>query len=172
MDGNLVDGNLRGQFKQGRNYDITFYKLTGDAINRLNFEGAYRGNLAIDEETQLPLVLHVAVLAEGYLATLDSPRQQSYGIPVSNLQISDEALQFNSPMLQASYRGSAIRGGYQGEFKQGATLPLTLLKMWLPTIKIISNQVLESKAELLLSSPLVASNLLSTAITTRPPCTK
>ncbi|MDX1525962.1 MAG: serine hydrolase domain-containing protein [Pseudidiomarina maritima] len=126
--GNLVDGNLSGQFKQGRNYDITFYKLTGDAINRLNFEGAYRGNLAIDDQTQLPLVLHVAVLAEGYLATLDSPRQQSYGIPVSNLQISDEALQFNSPMLQASYRGSAIRGGYQGEFKQGATLPLTLLK--------------------------------------------
>ena len=57
----------------------------------------------LSQTSTLPLRVNVAVVHNGYIGTLDSPAQQSYGIPLTELVINDSKLSFESPMLQASF---------------------------------------------------------------------
>ncbi|MCC5880745.1 MAG: beta-lactamase family protein [Idiomarina sp.] len=133
-EGELEDGVLAGTFHQARALPLRMYRLTEHDQQRLAFEGTYQGDLQVNAQTALPLRLNIAVLhaedAHGpYLATLDSPAQQAFGLPVENLQASDEQLSFESAMISATYQGQGSDGRYEGTFIQGMPYPLTLQKV-------------------------------------------
>lgn len=127
--GTLEDGVLQGVFVQGRTYNFPLHRLDNEDLARVEqYEGQYAGDLVINGRATLPLVVNIAVLDEGYLATLDSPEQQSYGIPVSDLEITEETLSFSSPLIQATYEGEFNGELYEGSFFQGQARVLNLKK--------------------------------------------
>lgn len=128
FEGTLEGDVLKGQFTQGKTIDIALQKLDASDRERLKFEASYKGDLVINKTATLPLQLNVAVLPDGYLGTLDSPAQHSYGIPLTELVINDEKVSFQSPIINASYTGTYNNGAYEGTFVQGMERPLTLKK--------------------------------------------
>ncbi|MCP8899288.1 serine hydrolase domain-containing protein [Gilvimarinus xylanilyticus] len=126
--GQLKNGQLHGTFKQGKAVPISLQKLGASDRERMALEGRYTGDLVIDGSASLPLVLNVAVLPEGFVGTLDSPAQQSYTIPLTNLNIDQNRVSFESPMIHASYKGDFKDGAYRGTFVQGLERPLNLRK--------------------------------------------
>ncbi|MGM7448486.1 UNVERIFIED_ORG: CubicO group peptidase (beta-lactamase class C family) [Idiomarina abyssalis] len=126
--GQLNNGQLEGLFVQGKKRSITLHKLTQDDKARLTYEATYKGDLPVSENSNLPLQVNIAVVHEGYIATLDSPAQQSFGIPLTDVHIDDKKLSFKSPMIQASFNGKKTTEGYEGTFKQGQEFPLTFKK--------------------------------------------
>ncbi|MGM0430423.1 MAG: serine hydrolase domain-containing protein [Pseudomonadota bacterium] len=126
--GELNDGQLEGTFTQGKKRSITMHKLTQDDKTRLTYEATYKGDLPVSEGSSLPLQVNIAVVHDGYIATLDSPAQQSFGIPLNDVHIDNSTLSFKSPMIQASFNGKKATKGYEGTFNQGQEFPLTLRK--------------------------------------------
>jgi CubicO group peptidase (beta-lactamase class C family) len=140
--------SIHGTFTQGQSQQLRLEKLDATALARLPQEGAWHGALTLPNQQKLPLVLHVAVMPTGYRASLDSPSQQSYGIPITNIQMNDTALSFEAPIIGASYRArwqaasapsdlsSSVQGQpadvqpahWQGTFTQGGELPLNFSK--------------------------------------------
>lgn len=125
----FVDGQLRGTFTQGRELPLVLNKLSARDLERLEFEGRYAGELNVDANTQLPLVVNAAVIKDYFYGTLDSPAQQTFGIPLPGLKIDSKQLKFTAPMLGASYTGDANDGGYSGFFTQGRVFQLELRKL-------------------------------------------
>ncbi|MBD1583303.1 hypothetical protein [Pseudoalteromonas sp. S16_S37] len=126
-EGQFVDGELVGTFIQGKARPLTFALLGTDAKPRLQLEGTYAGALDINGK-KLPLELQVAVLQDGFHATLDSPAQQSFAIPLSQFSINANELSFESNMINALYQGVIKEGEYSGTFTQGFAMPLSLKK--------------------------------------------
>lgn len=126
--GKLNDGQLEGTFTQGKKRSITMHKLTKEDKARLTYETTYKGDLPVSKTSSLPLQVNIAVVRGGYIATLDSPAQQSFGIPLTDVHIDDNKLSFKSPMIQASYNGKKTTEGYEGIFNQGQEFPLTFKK--------------------------------------------
>lgn len=130
FEGKIDGDQIAGKFTQGRARELTLTRLSTDDMARLPFEAGYAGNLVINGEQKLPLQVNAAVIADGYYATLDSPAQQSYGIPLTNFTINAEQMQFESPMIKATYQGNANTDGhYEGTFVQGVERPLVLKKL-------------------------------------------
>ena len=120
-----------GTFTQGQSFPLTLKKLTTEDIERLAFEGQYDGALKINGN-DLPLQVNIAVVSEGYVGTLDSPTQQTFGLALSDLIINEQQLSFASPLLQANYQGERVaeaeQASYTGLWLQGRPLGLTLTK--------------------------------------------
>ena len=129
FSGEFSGDTLQGTFTQGRALPLTLHRLQDDAKERLEFEGRYAGELVINSRSKLPLQLHVAVVHDGYYVTLDSPAQQSYGIPVEEFIINESQMSFRSQMINASYSASWSQGEYRGEFEQGQVRPLSLKRV-------------------------------------------
>ncbi len=90
--------------------------------------GTWSGDLMI-QGMKLPLVLHVHSQGDSLTATLDSPAQGAKGIPVSKVFFSNNELQFEIKMIQASYKGMLAADSIAGTFTQmGMNLPLTFKK--------------------------------------------
>lgn len=69
---------------------------------------------------KLPLVLHLSDSAGVWSGTLDSPKQQANGIPMSTVSVKGNKLQFTIDKLQASYEGEINDSMLiYGTFKQG-----------------------------------------------------
>ena len=129
-----IEGNkLIGTFTQGISMSLTFDKLDEQDKLLLQYEGGYGGNSLIHNTNKLPLVLQIAVVKGGYFATLDSPAQQSFGIPVVDIAIDSKQMSFKSPLIKAFYKGSFNNEGYDGTFTQGFENPLILIKNFDPT---------------------------------------
>jgi hypothetical protein len=126
--GVLKDGVLSGDFQQQKVLPLTLKLLDHTAKERLRHEGSWHGDLLINHSTKLPLVLNVAVTADGYLATLDSPKQGSFGIPINTFRIDQQQLKFGAAVLNASYEATWQDEAWQGTFLQGAAMPLVLKK--------------------------------------------
>lgn len=128
FEGNFAGEILQGVFTQGRAMPITLTRLTSQDLARLKHEQQWAGDLALGNNASLPLVLNVAVVAGDYHVTLDSPKQQSYGIPVDQFSVSDSQLNFSAKMINASYQGQWQQDQWQGTFIQGQAMPLNLKK--------------------------------------------
>lgn len=128
FSGEFAGDQLTGVFTQGRAIPITLTRLSDADTKRLAQEQQWAGELALGNNASLPLVLNVAVIAGGYHITLDSPKQQSYGIPVDQFSISAEQLSFSSKMINASYQAQWQQDEWQGTFIQGRAMPLNLKK--------------------------------------------
>lgn len=129
FEGKVVDNKLEGTFTQGQSMPLVLHKLSDDDLKRMSFEGKYIGDLQINTNSKLPLVLHIAVIKDGYSAALDSPAQNGFGIPVDEISIDAEKLTFTSNMLSAKFSSTKRSEGYVGTFVQGMPLPLTLSKV-------------------------------------------
>lgn len=125
LDGNMIEG----VFTQGHARPLVLHKLDKTDIERMKFEGKYEGDLVINSSSQLPLVVNIAVIKDGFSAALDSPAQNSFGIPINSIDINDTKLSFSSKMIKASFSGTKEDNSYKGTFVQGMPLPLSLSKV-------------------------------------------
>lgn len=128
FSGRFEGDTLTGTFSQRQDVQLTLTRLTEQDLNRLKHEQQWAGDLKISADASLPLVLNVAVIAGGYNVTLDSPKQQSFGIPVDQFSVSADSLQFGSKLINASYQGTWQQDQWQGTFVQGMAMPLNLKK--------------------------------------------
>jgi CubicO group peptidase (beta-lactamase class C family) len=129
FEGQIDGDKINGIFTQGKAMSLTLQKLTEKDLERMKYEGKYSGDLIINANSVLPVVLHIAVIKDGYSAALDSPAQNSFGIPVDEVSIDDSKLTFISPMLNAKFSGQHDGSGYTGSFIQGMPMALTLTKV-------------------------------------------
>ncbi len=88
--------------------------------------GAWSGALSVQGQS-LPLVLHVNRASDGTLAaTLDSPAQGAFGIPMTSISAAGGVLTFAIARIGASYRGVIGANSIVGTFTQsGQSFPLT-----------------------------------------------
>lgn len=102
---------------------LALFLVYGDIAEAQEFAPAYSGELVINEASSLPLKLNL----DGDKATLDSPAQGAFGIPIDDIEISNQQLAFRSNVIQASFKGKRTENGcYEGRFTQGMSLDLTL----------------------------------------------
>ncbi|MEN7536097.1 serine hydrolase [Aurantiacibacter flavus] len=96
-------------------------------------EGLWTGSMAITPSQTLQIVVEIARDANGTLTgTLDSPDQNSFGIPLTAIEASDTALAFALPAAEASYAATWVpeAEAWQGTFTQaGQSWPLTLQRL-------------------------------------------
>ena len=103
--------------------------LIGDWLGKLN-TGAI----------SLRIVFHIKVDPAGKLtATMDSPDQSAYGLPVGDVTITDKAVKFDLPAVNGSLTGTLDDSGkvITGRWEQGgASLPITLMLSDTPIIPV------------------------------------
>jgi hypothetical protein len=103
--------------------------LIGDWLGKLN-TGAI----------SLRIVFHIKVDPAGKLtATMDSPDQSAYGLPVGDVTITDKAVKFDLPAVNGSLTGTLDDSGkvITGRWEQGgASLPITLTLSDTPIIPV------------------------------------
>lgn len=130
FEGTIAGNVINGTFTQGRARPLVLQRLSAEDLKRRKFEAGYAGDLIINGSAKLPLQVNIAVIADGYYATLDSPAQQSYGIPLTNFHVDEKTMRFESPMIKATFSGNADQPGvYSGKFVQGLERQLTLTKL-------------------------------------------
>ena len=81
--------------------------------------GTWNGLLSV-QGTQLRLTFHVTEKETGYAATMDSPDQGAFGIPVSGTQFEDSEITFIVANAGIKYTGTLEAGTIKGTFQQGA----------------------------------------------------
>jgi putative CocE/NonD family hydrolase len=91
-------------------FSLPAQSITGDWNGLLEMEG-----------TNLRLVLHVEETDEGLSATVDSPDQNVFGMPVAKISMEGEELAFELPEIQVVYRGTVAPdyAKVDGTFTQG-----------------------------------------------------
>lgn len=97
----------------------TAYAQTAD-----DFMGEWHGRLDLGSQS-LRLRL---VVSDGPSAVLYSVDQGNVAIPVNATTIEGAELALDMPAIRASFRGRLSNGRIEGEFTQGATLPLTFTR--------------------------------------------
>ena len=111
--------------------------LIGDWLGKLN-TGAI----------SLRIVFHIKVDPAGKLtATMDSPDQSAYGLPVGDVTIADKAVKFDLPAVNGSLIGTLDDSGkvITGRWEQGgASLPITLTLSDTPIVPVKRPQTPEA----------------------------
>jgi len=89
--------------------------------------GQWNGILSVGA-MKLRIVFNVTKTTSGYSATMDSPDQGAYGIPVATTTFVDNVLKIGAPELGIQYEGTLDQSNViSGQFKQaGQSFPLTL----------------------------------------------
>ena len=92
-------------------------------------DGDWEGVLTLPA-TKLRIVLHVRTGRYGTVATLDSPDQIAFGLPVSQLARSGQTVSFRQTATRLGFSGtlSADDQAIVGELTQAAVRPLTLTR--------------------------------------------
>lgn len=104
--------------------------ITGDWYGILNVQGM-----------ELKVAFHISETEEGYTATMDSPQQNAFGIPISDTQFKENVLQLKAPQLGLQYQGTLKDTLVSGIFSQGGMqLPLELSKEKWEEKKIVRPQ--------------------------------
>ena len=83
-------------------------------------EGTWEGTLKV-QEISLRLMVNIKKGDTGFTATLDSPDQGAYGIPISTISIENKTLDFKITNLGVQYQGKLNEKGDEinGTFQQG-----------------------------------------------------
>ncbi|MDP4277834.1 MAG: alpha/beta fold hydrolase [Bacteroidota bacterium] len=92
--------------------------------------GKWKGKLAVNQALSLRVGLTVSQVDSGYAATMDSPDQGAYGIPVDAVHFDGSVLKVTINKLSVIYEGTFTKDGeLTGLFKQGSTqIPLVLTR--------------------------------------------
>ncbi|WP_424492703.1 alpha/beta hydrolase family protein [Salinimicrobium sp. GXAS 041] len=101
--------------------------ITGTSATAQDITGDWYGILNV-QGTQLDVVFHIAETEEGYATTMDSPKQNAYGIPIDSTSFNNNTLLLKAPNAGGmTYEGILKNSGINGTFKQGGMqLPLDL----------------------------------------------
>ena len=98
------------------------------SINAQNIEGSWGGILKI-QENQLKVVVNLKFKDSVYTATMDSPDQNVFGIPVKEVSFENSVLKLKIPSMFVEYSGVFVIDKFLGSFKQGGqTFALNLSK--------------------------------------------
>ncbi len=107
-------------------YHFYFLFLFSQVIISQNITGDWYGSLNI-QGFELPLVFHISNAETGYKATMDSPDQKAFGIPVSSVSYENNLFELKVEMAAIYYKGSLKDDSLDGTFTQsGKELPLKL----------------------------------------------
>lgn len=91
--------------------------------------GDWHGVLSV-EGRELGIIFHITETDEGYTSTMDSPDQNSYGIPAASTTFENNELDVKAPDIGGlHYRGKLEKDTLSGSFRQGgALIPLKLYR--------------------------------------------
>jgi len=94
-----------------------------------SFEGDWVGRLS-DKMGNLKLVFHIQRQPSGFTATMDSPSQGGYGIPVSQISLEGEQVSLRIDRLDLTYQGKfdSKQGEIRGTFFQGGMVSELVLR--------------------------------------------
>lgn len=88
------------------------------------------------QELGLRVVFHITGNGTGHTATMDSPDQGGFGIPVTKVDFQRDSLHLGLPQLGITYAARLEEGTFKGIFEQGfAKLPLDLTPRPITAIK-------------------------------------
>jgi uncharacterized protein len=102
------------------NLGIIILLLFGKPIilfSQIELKGSWEGELDLGPH-KLPLVVHIDHKDGKLNASMDSPNQNAFGIPVSEMLCDGLMLMFRLEGLGASYEGVWNGSGFQGQFHQ------------------------------------------------------
>ena len=101
-----------------------FFNVTAQDIT-----GKWQGAIEV-QSSSLKLVFHITQEGNSYSATMDSPDQGAYGIPVSEISYALKILKLKVAVAALSFEGNLSDANtIEGTFQQGGlTLPLVLKK--------------------------------------------
>jgi hypothetical protein len=97
------------------------------AQNASSFPGEYAGTLG-----PYPVKLHLVAGSNGALqATVDSPSQNLFAVPCTDIHVNGAALTFSVPMVHGAWSGflSGDGNSLSGMWNQGSTMPLNLTRV-------------------------------------------
>jgi hypothetical protein len=99
---------------------LVFFTICSAVLFGQSLSGNWYGTLDVMGQ-KLPLVLHLTDSAGIWEGTLDSPKQNAFGIPMSSIEVKGKNLVFTIDKLHASYQGTLSDAlVIKGDFKQGA----------------------------------------------------
>ena len=96
--------------------------------------GAWYGTLEV-QGMKLGIVIHLAAAKDGgYTATMDSPDQGAFGMPVPSVRIKGDSVILRLPAIQGGYDGRIVNdSSIDGAWKQaGSDYPLPLVRRSAP----------------------------------------
>lgn len=103
-------------------------------VTAQNFAGTWSGVLDVGP-AKLRIVFNVTEKEGGYAATMDSPDQGAFGLPVASVTMAGDRVAMKMPALGASYSGQIAGDSIRGQFDQnGASFSLNLVRaaLWKP----------------------------------------
>lgn len=105
---------------------LLFFLLNTGITSAQSLSGTWYGKLQLPFGTELSLILHLTEEEKGWSGLLDSPDQNAFGIPLSEVTVTDTTLYFTQRDLSLTYKGSLNdEGKWEGTFEQnGLSLPL------------------------------------------------
>ncbi|MDR6301560.1 alpha/beta hydrolase family protein [Mesonia maritima] len=94
-----------------------------------NIEGNWKGNLEF-QGTTLPTIFHIEKVEDNYKATMDSPNQNAFGIPIDEVKFENQTLTLTQKAAQLTYEATLVDETHlEGTFNQrGFSIPLNLEK--------------------------------------------
>jgi hypothetical protein len=106
---------------------------TADDEKGFPLEGEWKGTLVIPEG-ELPVVFHITRNEDDtFTATMDSPAQEAFGIPIDSVDLKDHTVRIWSEALQGGFtadldedKPDEIAGTWE---QMGHTLPLTITRV-------------------------------------------
>lgn len=96
---------------------ISFLILITSFCYGQDLTGQWNGELKVQGSTYR-LIFHFAQNAERYSATLDSPDQNSYGIPVASVTVSLPNVKLEMPNMGMVFDGTLSNNKITGKWKQ------------------------------------------------------
>jgi pimeloyl-ACP methyl ester carboxylesterase len=103
---------------------IVFALFMLQSLSGQDISGQWNGQIEI-QGMKLRIILHVEKDGENWTATMDSPDQGANGIPVDEITLAENQLNFKIASLLFEYSGAWSDDQIEGSFSQGGTtLPL------------------------------------------------
>jgi uncharacterized protein len=108
---------------------LTLVILTTTLVSSQEITGSWYGSLQI-QGTNLPLVFNISKTGNNYAATMDSPMQKAFGIPVTTTSFENSILKIAITNAMVEYEGVLGKDNIIiGNFKQrGTSFPMNLSK--------------------------------------------
>ena len=103
--------------------------LTTTLVSSQEITGSWYGSLQI-QGTYLPLLFNISKTGNNYAATMDSPMQKAFGIPVTTITFENSNLKIAITNAMIEYEGMLGKDNIiVGNFKQrGTSFPMNLSK--------------------------------------------
>ena len=113
-----------------------------------SLEGDWQGNLEF-QGTSLPTIFHIEKIDDAYKATMDSPNQNAYGIPIDEVTFENKTLILTQKAAQLKYEATLVDETHlEGTFNQrGFSIPLNLEKITAEGKEINKQNLIDHKLQ-------------------------